>query len=133
MTGANRPEEIRTAEPLDEDACWRMLSSQEVGRVAMSAPEGLVVLPVNYVVSNRTILFRTSEFGLLGSAADDGRTVAFQADSFDRGARYGWTVLVRGELRRASSASSLASADRTVDTWLHRDDPVVATVVVDSI
>lgn len=133
MTTAYVPGETRRAEPLDEATCWRMLAGQEVGRVAMETREGLVVLPVNYAVANGTIVFRTSERGLLGSAAGSGRTVAFQADSFDRMARFGWTVLARGELRKATLASSVDSAERSVDTWLHNENPIVAVIQVDSI
>jgi hypothetical protein len=133
MTTEYLPDENRTASILDGDACRRMLASQEVGRVAMQTLEGLVVLPVNYAVANRTIVFRTSAGGVLGAAARDGRAVAFQVDSFDRMARYGWTVLARGELRTATLASSLDTGERSVDTWLHKDDPVIAVIEVESV
>ncbi len=85
---------------LDDADCWRLLASSRVGRVAMDTPEGIVVVPVNYVVDAADVVFRTAEGGLLGRAADWGRPVAFEVDSFDEELRHGWSVLVRGELRR---------------------------------
>jgi nitroimidazol reductase NimA-like FMN-containing flavoprotein (pyridoxamine 5'-phosphate oxidase superfamily) len=85
---------------LDEAECWRLLDTVGVGRVAMEGDEGLVVVPVNFAVDSGEVIFRTTEGGLLGRAADWGRSVAFQADSFDEQMRRGWSVLVRGDLRR---------------------------------
>lgn len=124
--------EERVPRTLDEESCWRLLQSQEVGRLAMDTPGGLVVLPVNYAVLNGRVVFRTSEGGLLGTAAGYGRRVAFEVDSVDRMARSGWSVLLRGELRQADERTS-ASADPVVDTWLHRDDALVVAMQVDQV
>jgi nitroimidazol reductase NimA-like FMN-containing flavoprotein (pyridoxamine 5'-phosphate oxidase superfamily) len=85
---------------LDTDECWRLLAAGGVGRVAMEAADGLVVMPVNFAVDAGVVVFRTTEGGLLGRAAEWGRTVAFEADELDHQLRQGWSVLVRGELRR---------------------------------
>jgi nitroimidazol reductase NimA-like FMN-containing flavoprotein (pyridoxamine 5'-phosphate oxidase superfamily) len=112
---------------LDEAECWRLLGSVAVGRVAMEAAEGLVVVPVNYAVQDGDVVFRTTEGGLLGSAADWGRPVAFQVDSLDEGIRQGWSVLVRGELRRASEQDTPRLVE-LVAPWARGERNVVGRV-----
>ncbi|MGW3248307.1 helix-turn-helix domain-containing protein, partial [Streptomyces sp. NPDC001070] len=40
---------------LGSEECWGLLSTHGVGRIALSMPEGLTVLPVNYTVADGTI------------------------------------------------------------------------------
>jgi len=119
-----------TAIPHDE--CWRLLASVSVGRVAMQTAEGLVVVPVNCAVDSGEVVFRTAEGGLLGQAADWGRTVAFQADRFDETAREGWSVLVRGQLRRAGEAEAAGLA-QLVAPWAGGERNVVGRIAASDI
>jgi len=112
---------------LDEGECWRLLDSVAVGRVAMEATEGLVVVPVNFVVDSGEVVFRTTEGGLLGRAADWGRPVAFQADSFDEKLRTGWSVLVRGDLRRVPEDQAAVLVE-LVAPWASGERNVVGRV-----
>ena len=96
------PDEPNKLAVIAEDECWELLRSVPVGRLAMNTPEGLVVIPVNFVVANEAVVFRTAEGGLLGGAADWGRDVAFQADRIEEALKWGWSVLVQGQLRRVS-------------------------------
>ena len=45
---------------LDDDECWRRLLAEQVGRLAFMADGRIEVLPLNYVVRGRRIVFRTT-------------------------------------------------------------------------
>ncbi|MFJ9949746.1 pyridoxamine 5'-phosphate oxidase family protein [Kitasatospora sp. NPDC091207] len=66
-----------------------------VGRVALTTPEGPIVLPVNYRVLDGTLLFRTAARSVLATAP--GSRAAFEVDRIDEALRTGWSVLVVGE------------------------------------
>jgi nitroimidazol reductase NimA-like FMN-containing flavoprotein (pyridoxamine 5'-phosphate oxidase superfamily) len=112
--------------------CWELLGSVPVGRLAMNSPEGLLVIPVNFVVAEQAVVFRTAESGLLGGAADWGRDVAFQADRIEEALRWGWSVLVQGQMRRVpdDEAGVLLAA---VTPWAAGERHVVGRILADRI
>jgi nitroimidazol reductase NimA-like FMN-containing flavoprotein (pyridoxamine 5'-phosphate oxidase superfamily) len=79
--------------PLED--CWNLLSTACVGRIAYVGPDGLEVIPLNYVVLDGTVLFRTSPYAALGRHLP-GVVAAFEADQIDETTRSGWSVLLRG-------------------------------------
>lgn len=81
---------------LSEEECYELLAARPVGRVAYAVATGPVVLPVNYVLDGRDILFRTSPYTELGREMLRGR-VAFEVDDIDAFRESGWSVLVRGD------------------------------------
>jgi nitroimidazol reductase NimA-like FMN-containing flavoprotein (pyridoxamine 5'-phosphate oxidase superfamily) len=60
-----------------------------------------VILPVNYVVFDRGVLFRTAAVTKL-DAAVRGIVVAFEADAYDPDGRAGWSVLLVGKASEVS-------------------------------
>ena len=40
---------------LDADECWALLAEAEVGRVAWAHAGGIIVIPANYRIHDRTI------------------------------------------------------------------------------
>jgi nitroimidazol reductase NimA-like FMN-containing flavoprotein (pyridoxamine 5'-phosphate oxidase superfamily) len=92
---------------LTETECWDRLGAHGVGRVALPAEPGPVVLPVNYVIDARTVAYRTSPRG--GAALKDGTAASFQADHIDERHSTGWSVLITGTAERVDDA---AAADR---------------------
>ena len=92
---------------LGADECRELLASEPVGRLGVGRPQGPpLIVPVNFVVSDGAILFRTG-FGTKLPALV-GRSVSFQVDRFDHAERTGWCVLVAG---RAEEISSRAGGD----------------------
>lgn len=75
--------------------CWGRLAPGGIGRVALTTPEGPIVLPVNYRVLDGTLLFRTAARGILATAL--GSRIAFEVDRIDEALRTGWSVLVVGQ------------------------------------
>jgi nitroimidazol reductase NimA-like FMN-containing flavoprotein (pyridoxamine 5'-phosphate oxidase superfamily) len=81
-------------EALDAEECWRLLSTQQVGRVAVIVGQYPLVFPVNYAVAGKEIVFRTGVGTKLWAIHRS--NVTFEVDEFDAEHRRGWSVMVRG-------------------------------------
>jgi len=107
--------EIAPAEPiprfeiLDEDECLRLLAREPVGRIALTASALPVVLPVNFVLVDRTIVF-ASDGGLKVAAAQAGTVACLEIDGFDRWTHGGWSVLATGVLHEITDPARLRDA-----------------------
>ena len=99
---------------LDRATCLTLLTTQHVGRLAMGG-EDPVVMPVNYVVDGRQILFRTERDGRAGRSV--GERVMFEVDMVDERTRSGWSVLVHGTLEELPDGAALP----VVVTWAPGD------------
>src|SRR5919198_3965805 len=91
---------------LTKDECFRLLSEQHLGRLALVDDRGPIALPVNYVLDQHTVLFRTDEGTKLDAAARGAR-VAFEIDGVNEATRTGWSVLVRGEAAPVTDPAEL--------------------------
>lgn len=93
-----------TAQPSDEpvqeltpEQCWELLADEEFGRLAYRLVDEVHVVPINYIVDGRCLLFRTASGNKLLAAALHS-DVAFEIDWRDD--RSAWSVVARGRLRR---------------------------------
>ena len=84
--------ELTTAE------CLMLLQSKRVGRIVWCGERGPQAVPVNYVVDNGRILFRTSPYSTIAKVAAE-QQVAFEVDDIDEFIETGWSVLVVGTAR----------------------------------
>ena len=86
-------------EPLEMtlDECWEMLQTARLGRLAFRIVDEVHITPVNFVVDDRSLLFRTAE-GTKLLAAELGSQVAFEVD--DIGDGIARSVVVRGTAER---------------------------------
>jgi nitroimidazol reductase NimA-like FMN-containing flavoprotein (pyridoxamine 5'-phosphate oxidase superfamily) len=89
-------------EELDEAECLELLATTSVGRVGFILKDRPVVLPVNYAVDGRTLVFRTAEGTVLNSAAL--QVIAFEVDQLDESQHTGWSVLAQGVAQDVSDA-----------------------------
>jgi len=111
---------------LGPEECFGLLETGGVGRVGLMSADGIVMLPVNYAVAAKTIVFRTAPDTLL--AAHGNGQVSFEADRIDETSRAGWSVLVQGharkvegedEVRRLEHGTGLEPwADGARDVWV---------------
>jgi len=85
--------------------CYRLLGPRGVGRIAFSTASGLMVLPVNYMVTDATVVIRTGSGSLIG--VNGAGPVSFEADHLDLALGQGWSVLVRGEAHRVLQPGEL--------------------------
>ena len=91
---------------LSRDECLDRLARAAIGRVAITSQALPAVVPVNYVLSGSSILFRTRPFGMLANACD--RTVvAFEVDDLAEDGRSGWSVLVVGVAEHVEGSAAV--------------------------
>jgi nitroimidazol reductase NimA-like FMN-containing flavoprotein (pyridoxamine 5'-phosphate oxidase superfamily) len=103
---------------LGPDECLELLTSVPVGRVGVTIDALPAVLPVNFVMWNGAIVFRTVPGTKLDAAAA-GAVVAFQADEYVSPDTTGaWSVLVRGIAREVTDPAELAElVELPLDSW----------------
>lgn len=80
--------------------CFDLLEQGGIGRVGFTAPEGVIVLPVNFSVTGKAIIFRTAPDTLLALHAN--ARLSFQIDHFDEALHEGWSVLVQGHAHQVT-------------------------------
>jgi hypothetical protein len=84
-------------ELLDDAECLRLLGTEPIGRLGLSAGALPVVLPINFTLDGRRLVF-ASEPGLKLDAARQRAVACMEVDGFDRFAHTGWSVLATGRL-----------------------------------
>ena len=95
-------------EALTDEQSWDRLAQQELGRLVTRVGDVLDIFPVNFVVDDRTIVFRTAPGSKLFELTVNDE-VLFEVDDYS--AADAWSVIVRGHARRLTSAEEIAAAD----------------------
>ena len=88
---------LRTLSPAE---CLGLLEAGGIGRVGFASADGIMILPVNFAVTGRTIVFRTAPDTLL--AVYGNAQVGFEVDHLDETLREGWSVLVHGHAHKVT-------------------------------
>lgn len=112
-------------EELTDTECHNLLAERHLGRLALVDAQGPVILPVNYVFDQGSVVFRTDPGAKPDAAADD-TPVAFEVDAVDEGTRTGSSVVVRGSLAEVSDLDDLERL-RTLPLYRGRLAPRRAT------
>ena len=86
---------------LDRAECLELLAAKRVGRIAYPVDKGARILPVNYILANDCIIFRTVKDGEIFRHALDS-ICAFEIDDTDEFFESGWSVVVVGRLQLAT-------------------------------
>jgi uncharacterized protein len=102
-------EETSTApvEELDPAACLRLLAGERLGRLAVQDASGVDVFPVNYVLHDGKIYFRSAA-GVKMIRVTRSPDVAFEVDGHDR--VWTWSVVVKGTARRLDDDVEIVAA-----------------------
>lgn len=122
-------------EELSAAECWRLLGTQQVGRIAVVVGHYPLVFPVNYAVTGGMIVFRTG----IGTKlwAIHRSNVTFEVDEFDVVQRRGWSVMARGSAQEVDHDRDPQLA-RRLDAaagapWAPGDRSHLVRVVVDAV
>ncbi|MEN8652701.1 pyridoxamine 5'-phosphate oxidase family protein [Streptomyces sp. 21So2-11] len=99
---------------LSGDECRALLGTHGVGRVAVTSPEGPAIVPVNYLVAEGDVAFRTAPGAVPAAAA--GTEVAFEVDHIDDAMSQGWSVLVVGDARMVTDPDAAHVLDELART-----------------
>jgi nitroimidazol reductase NimA-like FMN-containing flavoprotein (pyridoxamine 5'-phosphate oxidase superfamily) len=97
---------------LSRSECEKLLAEHSIGRVGITAPTGPQILPVTYAYYGKTVVFRTSPYGVLSSLERHTR-VAFEIDDVDEERESGWSVLVLGSAERVTQEYTLTTLWKT--------------------
>ena len=120
MTTVNEPVNSRDAhalQTLSPVECLDLLEPGGVGRVAFYSAGEIMILPVNFAMTRKSIVFRTAPDTLLAVYAE--ARVSFEADHLDDALHEGWSVLVHGHAHKVTDERDVRHLeDRThVEPW----------------
>ena len=101
---------------ISKTECLDLLASHRVGRVAYCDDLGPVVLPVNYVLDQGTVLIQISPHSTLARHLRSA-PASFQIDDFDDFNQTGWSVLVRGDAAHVDNADLPADDEGRPHAW----------------
>lgn len=99
----------RSFEVLSDDECLRLLGLEPVGRMGLTSGALPVVLPVNFVLEGRRIVFVTDP-GLKLDAARARDVACMEIDGYERWTHTGWSVLATGRLRELTDPDEVEAA-----------------------
>ncbi|MES2170451.1 MAG: pyridoxamine 5'-phosphate oxidase family protein [Actinomycetota bacterium] len=99
MISAVHRVDIPATEDLGPAECWRLLGTKDLGRLALTAIDGVDIFPVNYTVNDGLLYFRTAPGKKMIDLTGD-PIVAFEADGTAN--RHRWSVVVRGRAERVN-------------------------------
>ncbi len=102
--------------------CYRLLETQQIGRLGVIAEHYPLIFPVNYALDQRIIVLRFTE-GTKFLAANHAN-VTFEVDQIDQPARRGWSVLVRGLAEEVTSRHRDELIERTLASGLEPWAPI---------
>jgi nitroimidazol reductase NimA-like FMN-containing flavoprotein (pyridoxamine 5'-phosphate oxidase superfamily) len=111
---AARGRALRALTPAE---CFGLLELGGIGRVGFASADGIMMLPVNFAVTGKTIIFRTAPDTLLALYANG--QVSFEVDRLDQVLRGGWSVLVQGRAHTVADERDVKRLeDRTrLEPW----------------
>ncbi|MFC7642628.1 pyridoxamine 5'-phosphate oxidase family protein [Streptosporangium lutulentum] len=95
--GHDRP----ASQELDPAECMHLIAPGGTGRIAFADVPGPTVLPVDYMVHDGAVVFRTQAGGPMDQDLRDGLqdadiTIGFEVDQIDEAEQEGWSVLIQG-------------------------------------
>ena len=99
-------DEKSTVDELSESACWALLRTTSVGRLAVWVEDHPDIFPVNYAVDHGTVVFRSGT-GTKVSAAVSDSPVALEADGYDAETAEAWSVVVKGSAEEITGGQAL--------------------------
>ena len=104
MSGSAAIEELAIEE------CWTLLDRHTVGRLAVDIAGWPDIFPINYIVDDGTIVFRSGAGTKLAGAVLN-RHVAFEIDGYLADEQVAWSVVVKGNASEIESMLNRYRAD----------------------
>jgi uncharacterized protein len=121
-----------TTGALDESACWALLRTASVGRLAIVVNHRPEIFPLNFVVDHATVVFRTAGGTKFDWAA--GKDVAFEVDGYDADSGEAWSVVVKGLAREIKQMyEALDALELPLYPWHASSKPHIVRIEPDQI
>ncbi len=112
-------ESLHPVTEMTSEACWDLLRRNQFGRLALTVGGEPEIFPINYVVQDGTLVFRTAP-GTKLAALTVNEVVALEIDGYDQ--TVGWSVVVKGKAHPSEWGNDFEDA---ANSGLH---PWVATL-----
>lgn len=112
---------------LTTEQCWDLLKRQEVGRLAYHEGTKVQIVPLNYAVDGRRVVFRTTKGNKLANLQVN-PDVALEVDEV--GTDSASSVVVRGRARLLGDKEALMADQLRLRPWV-RDATVDHVVCID--
>ena len=118
---------------LESAACWTLLRSTDLGRLAVAGPDGPDIFPVNFAVDHASVVFRTAPGSKL-TALTATPAVAFEVDGYDEAVGEAWSVVVKGRAQLVRGFLQLLdTADLPVYPWEASPKAQFVRIVADEV
>ena len=103
---------------LSDEESLELLATKTFGRLVVRRKDDMDLFPLNYLVHEGEIYFRTAEGSKLFSLTLN-NDVLFEADNVDADSQEAWSVVVKGNARTLSSNAEIEAADQMpLKPWL---------------
>lgn len=103
---------------LSGEESLELLATKTFGRLVVRRNDDMDLFPLNYLVHEGEIYFRTAEGSKLFSLTLN-NDVLFEADNVDGDSQEAWSVVVKGTARTLSSNAEIEAADQLpLKPWL---------------
>ena len=136
MTASSQESHRRgTLAVIDETEAWQLLDTTTVCRLAFASDEGILILPVNFLVHEKRIYVRTEPGSPIAALAGGRDDVAFEVDYHDDMNQSGWSVLVHAQAAEAEkdAAERAIASSRRLGPWAPGDRSLVIALTPRSI
>ncbi len=111
-------EENEVVTTLSDSESLELLSSKSFGRLVVRRKDDMDLFPLNYIVHEGAIYFRTAEGSKLFTLTlnDD---VLFEADHVDHDHQHAWSVIIKGSAHTVDSNEECSKLDELdLKPWL---------------
>lgn len=110
------PPSSRAPDELSWDECLQLLGHGGVGRVGLSIAALPVIVPVNYVLDDAGVVFRSGAGSKLDAALDNA-VVCFEVGHIGPGWQSSWSVLVTGRAHEVAEREVSDQARKVLVPW----------------
>jgi len=117
---------------LDRAESLRLLAAKKVGRLGFLHEGAPMIMPMNFILTDERIVFRTLAHGAAAHAVTT--AVAFEVDDIDDFLEAGWSVVVTGtaELLTEEELARLLGGDAP-DPWVEGPRTLFVGVPIDQV
>lgn len=117
---------------MTDEECWERLAAKEFGRMAYHLADEVHIIPINYAIQGRSLIFRTAEGSkLLGVVMNE--DVAFEIDSIDDEAESAWSVIARGKARILEGEEARDADNLRLRPWVSTEKFNVVAIDIDEV
>jgi nitroimidazol reductase NimA-like FMN-containing flavoprotein (pyridoxamine 5'-phosphate oxidase superfamily) len=120
-------------EILSDAECSRLLAEATVGRLAVDIAGRPDIFPINYIVVDDTIVFRSAA-GTKLAASVLLHYVAFEIDGYEPSQRTAWSVVVKGRAHQIERMQEVYDAqDLPLFPWVASEKPNFVRITPDEV